>query len=157
MTRKDSLILENLYGRITNNDVIRKQLVLEVNWDRFSDVQKVCYTPDSVAKALNAELERLNVKKDRPSADANFARISRGNIPTDDEGKANVEQFKKQILQRPKTIFDKGEKSLHSTDEDKMTINTGIPALRAVIWDEENQNFYVMNTCPGAQDCIKNC
>ena len=157
MRNKDTLILEQLYDGISKNKNLNKKLVLEVNWDRFSDVQKVCYTPESVADALNAELDRLKITKDRPSADAKFARISKGNIPIDEEGKANIEQFKKQILQRPKTIFDKGEKSLHSTDEDKMTINTGIPALRAVIWDEENKNFYVMNTCPGAQDCISNC
>jgi hypothetical protein len=157
MRSKDQILLEQLYDGISKNNNLNKKLVLEVNWDRFSDVKKVCYTPESVADALNAELDRLKITKDRPSADANFARVSRGNIPTNEEGRANIEQFKKQITQRPKTIFDKGEKSLHSTDEDKMTINTGIPALRAVIWDEENKNFYVMNTCPGAQDCIANC
>lgn len=157
MKDKDALILESLYNNIIDNTSIRKKLVLEVNWDKFSDVQTVCYTPDSIADALNAELDRLKITKDRPKADPNFPRISKGNIPTDEKGKANVEQFKKQILQRPKTIFDKGEKSLHTTDEDKLTINTGIPALRAVIWDEDSQKFYVMNTCPGAQECIKNC
>jgi hypothetical protein len=38
-----------------------------------------------------------------------------------------------------------------------MTINTGIPALKAVLFDEAAKQFYVINTCPGAGACIKNC
>jgi len=110
MRNKDTLILEQLYDGILKNKNLENKLVLEVNWERFSGVQKVCYTPEYVANALNAELDRLKVTKDRPSADANFARVSKGNIPTNQEGKANIEQFKKQITQRPKTIFDKGNK-----------------------------------------------
>ena len=153
---KDQILLEGLYTNSVQKNPYK--LVMEVNWsDKFSDVSKVCYTPESVAKALNDELDRLKITKNRPEASKKFARISRGNIPTDEEGKANVEQFKKQLMQRPKTIFDKGEKSLHTTDENKMTINTGIPALKAVIYDEEDNNFYVINTCPGAGECINNC
>jgi hypothetical protein len=158
MKDRDSILLENIYFNNVSNPYA-KNLILEADWDgKFSDVQKVCYTADSVADALNKELERLkSPTKDRKKADPTFARISKGNIPTDEEGKANIEQFKKQIMQRPKTIFDKGEKSLHTTDEGVMTINTGIPALRAVIFDEENDKFFVITTCPGAAECIKNC
>lgn len=157
MRTKDETILEKIY----TNSILNKNpygLLMEVNWDQFSDVSKVCYTPESVAKALNDELERLSIpSKDRPEASKKFARLSRGNIPTDEQGKANVENFKKQLMLRPKTIFDIGEKSLHTADEGKMTINTGIPALKAVIYDEKEDKFYVINTCPGARDCIQNC
>jgi hypothetical protein len=156
MKTKDQILLENLYtNNIANNNY---ELVMEVNWDKFSDVSKVCYTPESVAKALNDELDRLaKPTKERDKASLKFARISKGNIPTDEQGKANVDQFKKQLMQRPKTIFDKGEKSLHTTDANKMTINTGIPALKAVIYDEGDDKFFVINTCPGAGECIRNC
>jgi hypothetical protein len=156
MRSKDQLILEKLYTNVIQSNPYN--LVMEVDWSKFKDVDKVCYTPESVADALNAEIERLKIPtKDRPKASLKFPRISKGNIPLDEQGKANVENFKKQLMQRPKTIFDKGEKSLHTTDQDKMTINTGIPALRAVIYDEKNDEFFVINTCPGAADCIKNC
>ena len=119
MKNKDQIILESLYTNVINNNPYG--LLMEVNWDQFSDVSKVCYTPESVAKALNDELERLNIpSKDRPEANKKFARLSRGNIPTDEQGKANVEQFKKQLMLRPKTIFDIGEKSLHTADEGKI-------------------------------------
>jgi hypothetical protein len=156
MRNRDTILLESLYTNSIQKNPYR--LVMEVKWqDEFKDVSKVCYTPESVAKALNDELDRLKITKNRPEASKKFARISKGNIPTDEEGKANIEQFKKQLMQRPKTIFDKGEKSLHTSDENKMTINTGIPALKAVIYDEEDNNFYVINTCPGAGECINNC
>jgi hypothetical protein len=156
MRDNDQILLEDLYSNAVFQNLYN--LVVEkVDWDKFSDVSKVCYTPESVTKALNDELDRLKITKDRPKADLKFARISKGNIPTDEEGKANVEFFKKQLMQRPKTIFDKGEKSLHTSDENKITINTGIPALKAVIYDESDDKFYVINTCPGAGDCIRNC
>ena len=137
---------------------IIKKMLTEVDWERFSDVQKTCMSAEAVADQLNAELDRLKTPStDREKADINFARISKGNIPTDAEGKANVTQFIKDLIQRPKTIFDIGEKSEHSTDENIMTINTGIPALKAVLFDEAAKQFYVINTCPGAGSCIKTC
>lgn len=156
MFKSDQINLEKIYEHGINNNP--HNLILEVNWDKFGDVRKICYTPESIAKALNDELDRLKVPPaDREKASLKFARISKGNIPTDEDGRANVEQFKKQIMQRPKTIFDEGEKSLHTSDKDKKTINTGIPALKAVIYDEDDDKFYVINTCPGAGQCISNC
>lgn len=158
MRNKDQLILENIYSASVQNNPYGLVLEAGVDWDRFGDVKKSCYSAESVEKALNDELDRLSIPSgQRPEASKKFARISRGNIPTNEEGRANVEQFKKQIMQRPKTIFDMGEKSLHSTDEGQLTINTGIPALKAVLYDEGDGKFYVINTCPGAKDCIPNC
>lgn len=136
----------------------KNKLLNEVDWERFADVEKTCLTADAVASALNNELERLRIpSKDRPKANLNFPRISKGNIPTDEEGKANIVQFISDISQRPNTIFDEGEKSKHSTDEGIQTINTGIPALRAVLWDEQKKEFYIINTCPGAGECPGTC
>jgi hypothetical protein len=132
--------------------------LLEVDWSKFSDVDKVCLTSEEVEARLNAELDRLKTPtKSRQTASKDFARISKGNIPTFSEGKANIVQFIKDIAKRPKTIFDEGEKSKHTTDENIMTINTGIPALKAVLWDEEAKKFYTITTCPGAGQCIKPC
>jgi len=136
-----------------------EQILSEVKWETdYPDVKATCLLPDDVAKALNDELERLKIPSaKRPKAKLSFPKISKGNIPLDEESKANIEQFKYNITKLPKTIFDEGEKSKHTTDEGILTINTGIPALRAVLWDSENSNFYVINTCPGAGKCIANC
>lgn len=37
MKDKDALVLESLYNNIIDNTSIRKKLVLEVNWDKFTD------------------------------------------------------------------------------------------------------------------------
>ena len=130
----------------------------EVDWSRFSDVQKTELQPEEVAAKLNAELDRLKVPSPkRNSADASFPRISKGNIPIDDSGKANLVNFIKEITRKPSTIFDEGIKSIHTASDKILTINTGIPALKAVLFDEDAKKFYVISTCPGAGACIKNC
>ena len=135
-----------------------KDILNEVDWTRFSDVQKSCITPEAVEEKLNAELDRLKVPANkRQSSDPTFPKISKGNIPTNEEGRANIKQFISDIIKKPKTIFDIGEKSKHTTGENILTINTGIPALRAVLWDMEAKEFYVMNTCLGAGKCIVPC
>lgn len=138
--------------------IIKEILLREIDWDKFQDVQKTCLTDEEVAARLNANLDRLKIAgPTRPKADPQFARVSKGNIPTDAEGKANITQFIKDLIKRPKTIFDIGIKSEHSVDEGILTINTGIPALRSVVFDEKDKKFFVINTCPGAGQCIKNC
>jgi hypothetical protein len=137
---------------------ISLKTLLEVDWTKFSDVDKVCLTSEEVEAKLNAELDRLKVPAgQREPSSKDFAKISKGNIPTNAEGRANITQFIKDITKRPKTIFDMGEKSKHSTDEAVLTINTGIPALKAVLFDELDKKFYTITTCPGAGQCIKPC
>jgi|APGre2960657373_1045057.scaffolds.fasta_scaffold00536_22 hypothetical protein len=149
MKNKDVILLEKLYT------LIQPTRLDEVKWEEdFPDAKRECITPDAVAKQLNDELKRLETpspKRSKPNI--NFPLISKGNIPDN----ANVENFKRQLMLMPKTIFDVGLKSGHTVDETIMTVNTGIPALRAVIWDEENKEFYVINTCPSAGSCISNC
>ena len=46
-------------------------------------------------------------------------------------------------------------KNLKQTES--TTYNVGIPALRGLVYDIEHQQFYVVNTCPGAGSCAKVC
>jgi hypothetical protein len=68
-----------------------------------------------------------------------------------------IDQFIRILSTPPKTIFDVGEKSLHTGDKNTMTINTGIPALRGIIWDAEAHDFKIINTCPSAGSCAVVC
>ena len=143
----------------------KEWLLSEVDWEHFKDVSKVCISPDELASKLNDELERLKIPaKDRPSFKKGvFPQIASKNIPVekDDLGETeiDIERFKSDITEIPKTKFDVGEKSKHTNELDEVvfTVNTGIPALRTVIWDEDNKKFYVLNTCPGAGSCVVNC
>ena len=149
-SNKDSKILWESY------------LLNEVNWEKdFPDVQKSCYTPEEVANALNAELERLKAKgDDREKRDVQFPIITKKTIEKSinkETNKIDIEAFKKQIMAFPEDIFSVGKKSENTVDDNIATVNTGIPALRAVLYDEKTNKFFVINTCPGAGNCILNC
>ena len=52
-----SLVSESLLS------VYRNKAINEVDWDdKFSDTKSSCVTPDALAKEMNAELARLDVK-----------------------------------------------------------------------------------------------
>ncbi len=131
----------------------------EVDWDEeFSDVKKTCLSPEMVVKMLNDQLSRLNKSsKDREKIDANTPIISRGNLPLAD-GDIDVEHFIKEITTKPKQIFDRNPKMEKSdTGGFQYTVNTGIPALRGIIYDIDNGKFFTINTCPGAGSCAVSC
>ena len=135
-----------------------KNIINEIDWDKFSDVRKRCISPEEIEKMLNTELERLKgPKNQREKRPIDIPIIAPGNIPVDDKGKVIIKDFLIKITRKPPTIFDEGVKSAHSSTELIQTINTGIPALKSVLWDEENRKFYIINTCPGAGQCISAC
>ena len=127
----------------------------EINWDEpdIASTSSRCMTLKQVEKFFNSELERWKVGGKR---DKSMPNIAKG-IMLGDKGELNVKEFARILSMPPKTIFDKGEKSLHSVDSNTMTINTGIPALRGMVWDKENNEFRVVNTCPGAGACAIDC
>ena len=62
MDRDSHLIYESYFAN-------KMQLLNEVDWEKFKDVQKICLSPDQVADELNSELERLKLpEKERPKA-----------------------------------------------------------------------------------------
>ncbi len=147
------------FKELYNYRINESASVNEVDWDEeFSDVKKTCLAPEMVVKMLNDQLSRLDKpSKDREKIDANTPIISRGNLPLAD-GDIDVEQFIKEITARPKQIFDRNPKMEKSdTGGFQYTVNTGIPALRGIIYDIDNQKFFTINTCPGAGTCAVSC
>ena len=147
--------LRNLIGHNINESTN----INEVDWDNeFSDVKKTCLLPEDVVKMLNAQLDRLNVKSSkREKIDANTPIFHKKNIPVSD-GEIDVEAFIKEITEKPKRIFDRNPK-MEKSDKGgyQYTVNTGIPALRGILYDQENKQFFTINTCPGAGACAVTC
>jgi hypothetical protein len=110
-------------------------------------------SPAAIKDFFNSEIERLKVGG---KASLNMPRIAKG-IILGDSGVIDVERFRRILTMAPKTIFDKGEKSKHTVDDSIITINTGIPALRGLVWDDEKDEFRVINTCPAAGQCAIDC
>lgn len=157
----------------------------EVDWESdvlsggFSDVSKTCISPEKLVELLNQQIDRLNSAE----REKFFRSAERGNpkkmlLPQFTRGvlmdpldpskgrekyermtMMKLEDFAKALTNEPKTVFDEGEKSKHSNelDPNSYTVNTGIPALRAVVYDKEAGKFYSINTCTGAGDCVVTC
>lgn len=150
-----SLLKESLVS------VYQGHLINEVDWeDKFSDAKASCVTPDALAKEMNDELARINVKsKDREKRRLDKPIYTRGNIEKSmTDGELDVEKFKALITAKPKTIFDQNPK-MEKTDKGKaqITVNTGLPAILGIIYDEKQGQFYKINTCPGAGSCKLVC
>lgn len=127
----------------------------EINWQEpdIANVSSRCMSIQQVADFFNSELDRWKAGEKR---NPNMPNIAKGVILGKEE-EIDVKEFARKLSMPPKTIFDKGEKSKHSVDTNTMTINTGIPALRGLVWDKENNEFRVINTCPGAGKCAIDC
>jgi len=156
-------------------------LLKEADWEGdpsnygFSDVNKSCMTIDEFIDGLNKQLERYQTKEKERDRFPRHAELEpeKHRFPqytshdltniTDPEtnkiSKETVMDFVKSITSMPATIFDEGEKSKHTNELDPnvFTVNTGIPALRAIVFDKEHQKFYSINTCKGAGSCIVDC
>jgi hypothetical protein len=119
-----------------------------------------CMSVQAVKDWLSSELDRY---ESGGKAAKNMPRLTgttvRGLVVKDESGtrEVKIDQFIRILSTPPKTIFDVGEKSLHTGDKNTMTINTGIPALRGIIWDAEAHDFKIINTCPSAGSCAVDC
>ena len=139
-----------------NNDELIKKVLSEINWDdiELSDVNARCMSLDAVKDWFNSEIARYDNKE---KAAKNMPRVSKSIMIKVGEHELNIKQFVTLLTTPPKTNFDEGEKSKHSGTEDILTINTGIPALRGIVWDKDKGEFYIINTCPKAGACAIDC
>ena len=82
---------------------------------------------------------------------------SRGRL-TKNDSEVDIEKYIKAITGIPDTIFDispKMEKSDNGGTQ--LAINTGLPALYALVYDKDKEKFYKVNTCPKAGECRNYC
>ena len=144
------------------------EILSELEYERFPTMKGSCITPEGMVDMLNKELERLKApahKREKKPVDEPI--ITKGMIqkamvgdkdsPDPEAKKIDINNIIEQLTDLPKTIFDEGEKSIHSTTEEIQTINTGIPAFRGVMWDSKKKEFFLLNTCPGAGKCVIPC
>lgn len=146
----------------------KNYILKEFDKDLFQDVSYRCLPHEKVSEILNKQLKRYEDNEDlKPSKRSPFKKgdllpqLSKGNLlkVKVDKSLLDVEEFAKLITTPPKTIFDEGEKSIHSNelDEKSHTVNTGLSALRSIVYSETDKKFYSINTCPGAGECVANC
>lgn len=141
-----SFLIENKLTKLSKTNLT------EIDWEGdFSDVSKECINPEELKNHLNKILG--GTAKDS----ASVPKIHSKAISLDDEGDIDVEKFISDITARPGNILSVNSKMEKSADENTITVNIGIPALRGLVYDEDAKTFYFVNTCPGAGSCAVIC
>ena len=69
----------------------------------------------------------------------------------------DLTKLKTYITTRPDKILKQNEKISHSGGAVSQFYNIGLPALQGLGYDEKNQKFVIINTCPGAGACKVYC
>ena len=143
-----------------------REVLNEIDWEGdFSDVKGQCLNPNVVVKWLNDEMSRMDVnlvrkEKDRQRRDPKGIIVARGTIEDvmDDLGRVNLEMFIKNLTTEPETIFDHNPKMEKSdVGRPQLTVNTGLPALVAIVYDQQINKFFSISTCPSAGACQIGC
>lgn len=137
----------------------KKDVMYEIDWSKFSDVKpSACLSPDAMKARLNDILKRSELPATkRPKRDINFPIVHGSTITKDDTGDIDIKDFIKRLTTRPNKLFSINQKAEHTETEDNLTINIGIPAFKALLWDADSNEFKVITTCPGAGQCVIGC
>lgn len=142
------------------SEIISEQIQLdEIDWSGdFADVQKKCIEPNQLKDYLNDVLSNRAAKPaDRQKFSPDMPHVHGGAIQTNELGEIDIPQFIKNITQPPRSILSKNIKMQKSSTDNLLSVNIGIPALRGLVYDMDGQQFYFVNTCPGAGTCATIC
>ncbi len=144
--------------KLTELKSLINEMINEIDWSRFNDVQTQCISPEEMVKRLNDILARSKLPStERDKRDVNFPIVHGKSLKSDDAGNVDVQDFINKLIRPPTRIFTINEKAKHSETEKTLTVNTGIPAFKALLWDSDEKLFKVINTCPGAGKCVVGC
>lgn len=154
--------VKTLEGELFGDTVLKEGIDFK---DRFEDAPHVCETPESVVAMLNAELSRLDANKIKAGSvkpdpmGLATGRAALTDLKDDSELGFDVEEYIDKITAHPKKgIFGSGNVKMEKSRSDKFsTIHTGLPAVTAIVYDKENEQFYKVSTCPAAGACLKYC
>jgi hypothetical protein len=149
-----NLLNESLLSVYNNN------LIDEAQEDHPEAISK-CVTPQDLTDDMNKELDRINTEvKNRVSRGLKDVIYHKKQIQLvlNKQGGLDVEKFKNLITEKPITIFDKNPK-MEKTDKmgNQFTVNTGLPAINGIVFDNSDGKFKHINTCPGAGACQLVC
>lgn len=128
----------------------------EIDWEgEFSDVSKECLNVEALKEYLNNVLANQNLPSDKRTK--SLLLVHNKAIPFDEKGDIDVQAFIDDITKTPSDIISQNEKMGKSSTDNTITFNIGIPALRGLVYDSDENKFYIVNTCPGAGACARVC
>ena len=169
-SHKDSKNVETLKKAYPEKDLFESmkirlneinQRLDEISWDDdFKDVKKSCITHESLVRYLNKVRanafvekykDREKFSKNKPFIHAKSSFFEKGKQQVD------VDDFIKQITAKPNTVVNTTDKMLKSGGPDEYVYKTGVPAFRGLVYDKNTDEFFIVNTCPGAGSCVLIC
>ena len=157
---KDVLLFEEITRiKMLSGEMITESELNEIDWENdFSDVSKKCITGAALVEYLNNVLDNYEKKpKDREKLGLDKPYIHNKRIPKKASGEIDIEAFIKNITAMPNKLISVNAKMEKSSGDTFISVNIGIPALRGLVYDIENSQFYFVNTCPGAGTCAVIC
>lgn len=139
--------------------LLRESLLNEIDWQgRFSDVSKKPMNHEEAKEYLAKVVGNCKLKPaKRESTPLDKPYIHSKKIPQTQEGEIDIESFISDITKMPKEILSVNSKMEKSSDDNSISVNIGIPALRGLVYDIDEKSFYIVNTCPGAGSCALIC
>jgi hypothetical protein len=144
---------------ILRNELLSEGVLSEVDWDGdFKDVSKSCIMPDELVEYLNKRKANFNKDtKDREKFDYKYPFIHSNSEHFGKGEEVDIEYFKKSITETPKRLLSQNAKMKASSDLYTTFYSTSVPTFRGILYDEEKDEFFIINTCPGAGKCVLVC
>jgi hypothetical protein len=126
----------------------------EIDFNKtFKDVQKECVTPQALVDFLNQQLNKASsLAQGTPIVPKAFAaRLQR------EKGGVTIGNVIDELTKPPKTIWGQNSKMAKSGKGVAVFMDMGLPAVKSIVYDIENNKFYYVTTCPGSGDCKAIC
>lgn len=139
--------------------LLRENILSEIDWEgKFGDVSKKPMTIDQTKEYLAKVVGNCKLKPaDRVATALDKPYIHSKKIQQDESGEIDIDSFIADIIKMPKDILSVNSKMEKSSNDNSISVNIGIPALRGLVYDIDENLFYVVNTCPGAGSCALIC
>jgi hypothetical protein len=136
----------------------KQWLYNEVDWDKtWSDVEKSCLDTNKLVEYLNDVISNRGVKTDKRKKFPNTMPYIHSSSELLGTGDLDLDDFIEKITEKPNNVVNTNEKMLKSGFPNEFVYKTGIPAFRGIIYDIEKNKFFIINTCPGAGECVVIC
>lgn len=143
-----------------------KTNIREMDKEIYPDVHDRCIKPEELVDILNYGIKRREIKPwKRDKFDrkipyyhaSNVHKITGDTEPHEIYSDIDIDRIISDITQEPKTILSQNTKMEKSGYGDTLTVNTGLPAFRGLVYDTSRKTFIVVNTCVGVGSCLHTC
>lgn len=171
--RKNAIKLDDKYQRFIDSDEFSKlkgikftraQPFIHSKSKLFKDEGERVEKENRIISQLKKELDEI-YKKYRASKNNDNAEVYEKIIKekieylsrVHDGLAVDIENFKKNLMILPNSIIGKNAKMMKSGAPNEFVVNTGIPAVGAIIYNRAKDSFEMVETCPGRGSCATFC